>query len=120
VRATELAMHRGDAAAWAFTVRQPDGTAQDLTGLSARFTAKRRVDDADGAAGSITRTVGSGITVTDAAAGTLVVELAAADTDALTTDTTLVWDLQLTGAGKPRTVAWGTLVVRADIGRTAP
>lgn len=118
MRSQALQMYRGDAAGWRFPVVL-DGAAQDITGASARFTAKHRSTDADGAAVFV-KTVGSGITLTDAAAGVLTVELSAADTDSLDVPVTLLWDLQITSGGAPKTIAAGTLLVQPDISRTAP
>lgn len=114
-------MYRGDTAAWDFTVTEPDGTAVDLTGASGiRFTAKDRASDADADA-VITRTVGDGVTVTNAAGGIVRVQLEAADTSALSAPLSLVYDLQLADAsGGIYTVAAGRLEIKPDISRTAP
>jgi hypothetical protein len=116
-------MYRGDAPSWRFLVTDEDhplGT--DLTGvLDVRFTAKRRSSDDDVDA-VITKTVGSGVTITDpATSGYVEVALLPVDTNSETTTVTFVWDLQVTGAaGDPHTVASGTLRVDPDISRTAP
>jgi hypothetical protein len=109
-------MYRGDTAAWDFTVTEPDGTAVDLTDAAGiRFTAKNRPTDADGAA-VIAKTVGDGVTVTNAAGGVLRVQLAEDDVPL-----SLSWDLQLADdADGVYTVAAGRLEIKADISRTAP
>lgn len=118
MRSQPLEMFRGDAAGWRFPVTL-DGAAVDVTGASVRFTAKRLPTDADGSA-VITRTVGSGVTLTDPTNGVITVVLDPDDTDALEVPVTLLWDLQVTSGGLPRTVAHGTLAIAADISRTVP
>lgn len=114
-------MYRGDTAAWDFTVTEPDGTAVDLTDAEGiRFTAKDRASDADVDA-RIVRTVGDGVTVTNAAGGLVRVQLEAADTSGLAAPLSLAFDLQLSDAvGGVYTVAAGRLEIKADISRTAP
>ncbi len=123
MRSTELTMHRGDAPSWRFLITDedhPEGT--DLTGvLQVRFTAKRRASDLDADA-VISKTVGAGVTITaPATSGYVEVALVPGDTSGEESAVTLVWDLQVTGAGgDPHTVAFGTLLVQPDISRTAP
>jgi hypothetical protein len=114
-------MYRGDTAAWDFTVTEPDGTAVDLTDADGiRFTAKDRASDADVDA-RIAKTLGDGVTVTNAAAGVVRVQLATDDTSALSAPLSLAFDLQLADAvGGVYTVAAGKLEIKADISRTAP
>lgn len=114
-------MYRGDTAAWDFTVTEPDGTAVDLTDATGiRFTAKDRASDADADA-RITKTIGSGVTVTNAVGGIVRVQLATGDTSALSVPLSLAFDLQLSDdAGGVYTVAAGKLEIKADISRTAP
>jgi hypothetical protein len=114
-----LTMKRGDTPVWRFTVVDADGAAVNLTGYSARFTVKRNVnhDDTDA---FLTKTIGSGITVTNAAGGLLEVRLAAADTEDLVRDTTLVWDLQIAAGANVYTVDSGTLAVALDVSITVP
>lgn len=114
-------MYRGDTAAWDFTVTEPDGTAVDLTDAEGiRFTAKDRPADLDADA-RIAKTIGDGVTVTDAANGQVRVQLASDDTSALAVPLSLAFDLQIADAvGGVYTVAAGRLEIKADISRTAP
>lgn len=122
MRPTELSMSRGDSASWRFQVTDVDNpTGTDLsTVLGVRFTAKRRVSDVDADA-VIRKTVGSGVTITDAATGMIEVALVPGDTSAETAACTLLWDIQVTGAASdPHTVASGTLRVDLDVTLTVP
>ena len=114
-----LTMFRGDSAAWDFAATL-NGAVVDLTGASVRFTAKNRPDDADVDA-VISKTVGAGITLTNASSGLLRVKLAPSDTSGFGGARTLVWDLQARdAAGDVHTLAGGTLRVQPDISRTVP
>jgi hypothetical protein len=118
-----LELHRGDSAEWEFPVLKADGTAQDITGCSFRFTVKGRVDDLDDDAVISATTANGKCVITNAAAGLMEVRLVPADTDALAVypPTVLLWDLQVRdAASKVWTVASGKLLVRPDISRTAP
>lgn len=118
---SNLTMKRGDSATWEFTVTQADRvTVQDLTGASARFTAKSRISDDDVDA-VLAKTVGDGVTLTDENNGVLEVHLLPADTDGLTPPVILHWDLQITDAANDVwTVDSGLLTIAADISRTVP
>jgi len=106
---------RGDTTAWEFAITEPDGDPQSLIGATITFSARARLDDP---APVFTRTIGQGITVTDAAAGEITVRLAEADTSALTQPTTYYWDLEVVdAAGNRATVADGTLAIRMDVSR---
>jgi carbon monoxide dehydrogenase subunit G len=115
---TNLAMTRGDDRSLVVTLSSA-GAPVDLTGAAIRFTAKYRHSDLDADA-VISKATGAGVTITDAVAGVVTVEIAAADTDNLVGDTTLVWDVQVTLNGKVRTLAGGKLRVAPDVSRTAP
>ena len=113
---TTLTMVRGDTEAFAFSV-----SGLGSSGLNAyndiRFSAKRDVTDADGAA-IIAKSLSSGIVVTTpgnaSTPGVLTVSLAPADTQALPTAyaRTLTYDVRVYDAsGDAYTVAQGTLMV---------
>lgn len=107
---------RGDTIDLEVTVTR-DGAPVDLTGADLWFTAKLKVKDADVDAVA-QKTVGSGITVTDAVNGEALITLDPADTDGLTKETTLYCDVQLVEAsGRVTTVASGTLTILRDVTR---
>lgn len=84
------------------------GAALDITGwsISARLGL-------GGNKNIVTKTVGSGITLTDAAAGELEIEFSAADLDRVSK----VYDFELrrTGSGTERTLVTGQLALNASL-----
>jgi cyanophycinase-like exopeptidase len=111
--------YRGDTIPLSIAVTR-EGTAVDLTGAALRFVAKRRLKDADVDA-LITKTIGAGITVTDAAAGAAVIMIDPADTDGFLKGMTLQCEVQMVESdGTITTVAQGTLEVKIDAVRTVP
>jgi hypothetical protein len=108
-----LTMRRGDTVKLNITVTR-GGSAVDLTGASIWFTVKNAVTDAD--PGVFQKTVGSGIVVTNAAAGQAQITIANADTSAIVGSRTLLYDIQVKEAGGDiTTVANGTITVSPDV-----
>src|SRR4051812_29603760 len=108
-------MLRGDTPAWDFEVRTPEGEPQTLIGATARFSARERLADPSPL---FERSIGSGISVTDAANGALTVRLAEANTSLFDQPKALYWDLEVIDAAANRvTVADGLLFVRLDVSR---
>lgn len=96
------------------------GSALNLTGLqAAKFLAKNELTDADASA-VLTKTLGAGITITDARSGKLKIELEASDTQGIAASM-LYYTLKITdGLGKTRTVANGRLdLIQTAIGTMA-
>lgn len=109
-------IQQGDDETLSITVTNPDGTPYNLTGLPLRFVAKRSLllrDDQ----GEIVKTIGSGITVTNAAGGLAEVAIAGSDTRAINAPAFLYWDLQIKQGGKNYTLAKGRVPVLADVGK---
>lgn len=75
-------MYAGDYITLDFTAKEESGAALNLTGLTLKWSLGRT---SDGPA-LLTKTVGTGITVTDAAAGKFKVELDPADTQKFSGD----------------------------------
>lgn len=91
-----------------------DGSPIDLTSDSLTFRAKRNIGDAD-ADSVIVKTIGDGITVTDALNGTAQLNISGADTAPLTvTELLLFWTLVLNEGSEDETVADGTLQIAVD------
>lgn len=117
-RETRLRIARGDAATFDISASKGDGTAQDITGSSLWFTAKHRLDDEDGDAVIAKSTGAGGVAIVDGPAGLARVTLAPADTEGLTSPTTLHWDVQAKDPSNAiRTLARGRLYVDLDVTR---
>jgi len=109
-------MTRGDDRSFAVTVRNPNGSLKDITGLDLWMTAKRNLGESDAEA-VFQITTPTGIIIDAGAGGTATVYIVPADTaDLPDQDTVLEWDVQLKEAlGQIRTVAKGILVVEPDV-----
>lgn len=112
---TTFELSRGDDKTYEATLTDGAGVPIDLSALAGTdltFTVRRRPHTATAL---VTKTIGAGITVTDAPAGKCTVALAAADTSGLGNwRQTFGWDIQAIIAGKTSTVAEGKLVVKPD------
>lgn len=114
IAATSIEMFRGDTAQINAAVKTGT-TVFDLTGATVKFTARQSIVDS---AVLFQKTIGSGITITNAVQGTLTVEIAPADTASLTDESSmLVWDIEVTRGGQVFTVAHGDLRVSLDVTR---
>lgn len=105
---------RGDDEVLDSVAYQGDGiTPLDLTGATIWCTGK--IDPADIDANALwqkTNGTGGAITITDALNGVFETVIVPADTDALTAETTVFFDIQVrTSAGKVHTVDWGAITV---------
>lgn len=111
---TTLTMTRGDVREFIITVKDPDGTATDLTGKRLTFTAKLDRNSSDV---YIQRfSTDSGIVVSAPLTGIGVMTIESADTDNLPNNSTLVWGIRLDdNTANPVTVATGQLIVTADV-----
>jgi hypothetical protein len=128
-------MYRGDDRTWLVTlttVVNGEITSWGLSGMSLRWTAKRKATDSDDDA-VIKLTSDNGDLwgdVIELSNGQVHVTIPASATDGLTAETKLVWDLQMVNgfSGEIRTVPdpnlkgprYGTLLIKVDITRTVP
>lgn len=103
-----LDIYRGEDKSWGISVAI-DGPV-DLTGAALAFTVRRTYTGT----ALVTKTVGDGITVTDAANGQATLALVPDDTADLTI-ATHYYDLVLTLSGKSYTLAVGTFKVLQNI-----
>lgn len=102
-------IERGDTAKFTGTAKRTDKTIADLTGATVRFTAKRKLTDADGDA-----VIAKTATVLDAEAGVFRVTIDPGDTSSLSA-CTLSYDVQITEAdGTVTTTQKGTLAIVLD------
>lgn len=116
---TVLRMYRGDSQVFDVVVTDLDEVPQDITTSDLRFTAKHRYQDEDVDA-VISKVSGDGIEL-GVGTGEAVITLDPEDTEDLTKNTTLEWDLQVTDStGSVRTAARGRLIISADISVTTP
>ena len=108
-----LAMTRGDDRVIELAVTRADGTAQPLGGTTMRFTARRFATSE--AAPELEKSVGAGITYTDAPNGLAEVAIDNEDTEELDGFTVMRWDAELSDGSIKRTVASGLLYVTPDV-----
>lgn len=98
----------GEAKSLVFTIYQSDGTTpQNITGWAVTYNLRTSKT----ASATISKTVGSGITLTTPASGILTVTLSASDTSALT-ERTYVQGLKRTDSGSETVLAEGQVVVK--------
>lgn len=106
-------LHAGDDYDYTFTITE-GGVAKDLSSASVWFTIKEDAIDTDAEA-KLSLTGGSGIDMTNAATGILVVQFASGSTANL--EGSWVYDLQIKLTGKVITVAWGKIEFLPNITR---
>jgi hypothetical protein len=109
-----LTMVRGDTRTFTITVKNPDGSAYDLTSCFLWFSVRQYV----GASGYVfQKTLGNGITVDDPLTGVATVTVDPTDTAGLpSVEQHLRWDVQIkTGALQIFTLNYGELIIAADI-----
>lgn len=115
---TDLVARRGDSETYELTLRDRNGNPLDLDTLTAMwFTVKRSPASPD-ADSIVQKTLGSGISVVDADAGTATVDLAPGDLAGLAGDTTIIltWDLQTKDVdGRIETPDEGAFTVELDV-----
>lgn len=115
---TLLTMTRGDTRVFRVTLTDADGAPLNLTGLTLKFTAKRRTSDADDDA-VIAKASSAGITLVDGPNGIADITILPADTDSYSDTAPLLWDVQVeNGATDIRTPLSGWLIVAGDVTRT--
>jgi hypothetical protein len=112
---TTLTMARGEVREFTITVKDPDGSATNLTGKRLTFTAKLDRNSSDV---YIQRfSTDSGIVVSAPLTGIGVMTIETADTEDLPNDTTLVWGVWLDdNTANPRKVDGGQLIIAAEVG----
>jgi hypothetical protein len=110
----DITISRGDDQTVTFTVTQADGSVQDITNWTFKFTVKESVDDAIADAMFQKTTGGGGIALTTPLSGILDVTIAAADTSGLAGH--YIYDLQGTdGSGNIRTTTIARFSVQKNV-----
>lgn len=114
----DLMMIRGDDQTLNVQVVDNAGGIINITGSQWWFTVKNAITDPDPSK-VFQKTLGDGITITNAVMGQLRVTIAAADTDGLpTNNVAMVYDLQMKSSlGEVDTINMGNFVVIPDVTR---
>lgn len=108
----KLIMYRGDTKTVNFACKQADGSELPLTDLELTFTVRPSPAEEI----LFTKTIGSGITVTDELAGLATVVILPEDTEGLYAPSVLAWDFEVvTLAEDTFTLAAGPLQVKPDV-----
>ena len=103
-------MFSGNTRVLRVTVLDQDEVVVDITGATAEFIMAKR----PGKSAVVTKTVGSGIVITDATNGLLEITLEPADTETLSG--TFHHELEVTDlGGRKTTVLFGTVTVRLNV-----
>ena len=118
-RAADITWPKSNSLTLDFPVKQSDGTtAYNLTGATVLWMLKADINEADASAmlNKSSAVGGSGLTITSAVAGTVVLALTDTEMAALTADATYVYDLQLQAAdGTTATLLIGNLKIDAVV-----
>ena len=109
----DLEMHRGTTLTHSVTAKKDGGAAIDLTGLTGSGV-RWRLTDWDKLETKVTKTIGSGVTVTDASNGKFTVTLDPGDTINLEPDYYRHEGEVTEGSGAITTVTRGVLEIRRD------
>ncbi len=117
-------MHRGDARVITFTVVDDKDVVVDITTATLLWVFSKQDEDASepqpkGVA-LLTKSIGSGITVTDAVNGEGEIALDSGDTVALTAQLDYYQELQITLSGKPTTIMFGVITLKKDLAAPGP
>lgn len=118
---SDFRLRRGDDDTIDIVVWQPkprQKERQPLAGMTLWFTAKSHFSDADDAAVLGPKVNGSGLTITNEAAGEVSVTIDAADWSKYPGAGDLFWDLQVHDGNDTHTIAGGRVYVTPDVTRT--
>ena len=111
----DFSMHSGDDRVLEITIRENDHGTLDITGAAITWALSRIVTDKVEPKGAaiVTKTVGSGITITNAHNGHVEVAITETDTDDLAG--TYYHEMQLVLSGDTSTVMYGTVTIKKDL-----
>lgn len=105
----QLTIYQGESKSLDYEIALPDGTPKDLSLYFAEWRLTPRGDETP----VIAKTLGNGITYTDAAAGQLIVELAPTDTEIPTG--IYRRELRITSSGNAHTADYGRLTIADSV-----
>lgn len=107
-----IRMVRGDDRQFRFEFSPPI----DITGMTFTFSVRDVTSGQSSTQGTsrISKTVGSGLTITDGPRGILTLTLDAADTSSLDASEAYTWQLKRTGSGTVKTCGKGTFTLDLD------
>jgi hypothetical protein len=106
-----LEMHSGNTKYIRITVKNTDLTAYDLTGKTVDFTIKLKKDDV---APLFTKSIGSGVVLTNAAGGILTVTISPDDTSALDEES-YYHETKVTNGAEVVTILDGRLKIKKSL-----
>lgn len=123
----ELIVYRGERRGWTFVIQEGNGDFVDITGANIRFTVRLEypiatlVDDTDGGV-LLTKSVGSGISLSDAVNGEFEILMSKADTNTQEVNAGgkgYLYEISLveSGQSEPRIIANGPFILKSDIVR---
>jgi len=111
--AQNFEIYKGDDLTLQVTVKNADGTAKDLTGATIKWQLSTGVNATPPL---LSKAVGTGITITNAAGGVFEIAIAQSDTASMPAKDTYYHEAEVTdGAGKKSTVLTGTAKVKAAL-----
>lgn len=119
-------MHRGDARVITFVVKDAAGVVVDITAATLTWAlAKQDPESLDpqpkgSASALVTKTIGSGITVTDPVNGAGEIALNSADTIGFKAPGDFYQELQIQLATKPTTIMFGIITLKKDLAAPGP
>ena len=108
INASRITIQQGEDVTIQVSVIDDNAAAVNITGFN--FQADIRIER-EGAVQIITKSSGSGITITDGAGGVYEIILSSADTKKLRVPATYFWDTWRTDNGKKAQLAYGELEV---------
>jgi hypothetical protein len=114
----DWAMHRNDDVVFVVTVKDSAGSAVTLAGASGIEFAmsKKKADGSFSSTAVVTKSLGTGITVTDAANGICEVALDSDDTESLKAPQDYYYEVEVTdSSGDIATVLIGTVSLKKDL-----
>ena len=111
----DFSMHSGDDRVLEVSITDSANAALNITGATVTWALSRAVADKVEPKGAaiVTKTVGSGITLTNPSGGVLQVAIAETDTDDLAG--TYYHEMQLVLSGDTSTVMYGTVTIKKDL-----